>query len=302
MVIPAYDQPQMLAQALAGVAAQTLPAEEVVVIDDCSREPLEPVTERPPGLPVRFIRHAVNLGPAGSVVHGVREARCELVAVLNHDDVWEPPYLERMARALEAEPRAGFAFCDHGIMRAGGEQDEQLSAAQSARFGRAGLAGGPLAGMALYRAALLDKAVAPSSFALARRAALDLELIARGADMWDYFLTVGACRRSGAAVYLDERLGWYRFSPSMLTTTWVDPRKQIEMSRPQTLIHLYMARAPQFAAVRGPLRRRLLLAVRHGLAAGVRSRSPAGVARAASRIATGAREAMQLLAGGAPAG
>jgi glycosyltransferase involved in cell wall biosynthesis len=285
----------MLAQALAGVHSQTLPADEVVVIDDCSSEQLERATERSPELPVRFIRHELNLGPAGSVVHGVREARGELIAVLNHDDVWEPRYLELLSAALAAHPRAGFAFCDHGIMRAGGEHDEQLSAAQSERFGRARLAGGLLEGGELYRAALLEKAVAPSSFALARREVLDLELIERGADMWDYFLTVGASRRSDAAVYLEQRLGWYRFSPTMLTTTWVDPRKQIEMARPQTLIHVYMLRSPQFAAVRAPVRRRLALAVRHGLAAGVRARSAAAVGRAAARIATGVREALQLL-------
>lgn len=296
VVIPAYDQPQMLAQALAGVEAQTLPADEVVVIDDCSREPLERTTEPSPGLPLRFIRHAVNLGPAGSVVHGLREARCELVAVLNHDDAWEPRYLERLAGALETEPDAGYAFCDHGIMRAAGEHDEQLSAAQSERFGRAALAGGTLRGAALYQAALLDKAVAASSFALARRDALDLELIGAGADMWDYFTTVGASRRSGIAVYVDERLGWYRFSPTMLTTTWIDPRKQIEMARPQTLIHVFMLRSPQFAPVHPQIRTRLLLSVRHGLAAGLRTRTPGGMARAATRISTGARQATRLLA------
>jgi glycosyltransferase involved in cell wall biosynthesis len=296
VVIPAYNQPQMLAQALAGVEAQTLPAGEVVVIDDCSREPLERATERSPGLPVRFVRQEVNLGPAGSVVHGLREARGELVAVLNHDDAWEPRYLERLAAALAAEPDAGFAFCDHGIMRAAGEHDEQLSAAQSERFGRARLAGGTLRGAALYQAALLDKAVAASSFALARRDALDVELIAAGADMWDYFTTVGATRRSGAAVYVDERLGWYRFSPTMLTTTWIDPRKQIEMARPLTLIHVFMLRSPQFAPVHAQIRTRLVLAVRHALAAGLRTRSPVGVARAAARISAGARQATRLLA------
>lgn len=296
VVIPAYNQPQMLSEALRSVEEQTVLPTEIIVIDDCSQEPLEQVTDFSPALPVRFVRHTQNQGPSGSVVHGIRESRCELVVTLNHDDMWEPGFLERLCNELDAHPQAAFAFCDHGIMRADGEHDERLSLEQSTRFGRVTLAGGLLTGTRLYEAALLDKAVAASSFTLARRGALDLELIATGADMWDYCLGVGASRAGGEAVYVADRLGWYRFSPTMLTTTWVDPRKQIEMARPQTAILMFILGSPQFKPVHRAVRRRLFLAVRHAFAAAARTKSVGSVARVAARVAAGARDARRLVA------
>lgn len=286
----------MLSETLKSVQEQTVAPAEIIVIDDCSQMPLEQATEFSPELPVRFVRHDRNRGPAASVVDGIRESRCELVALLNHDDTWEPSFLERMSGELDAHPEACFAFCDHGIMLADGEHDERRSREQSARFGRAGLAGGPLRGTVLYEAALLRKAVAASSFALVRRAALDPQLIEAGGEMWDYSLAVGACRMGDVAVYLAERLGWYRLSPTMLTVTWADPRKQVEMARAQTAILAVMLRSPQFATVRGAVRRRLALVLRHALAAAVRTGDPRCLARVLSRVREGASEGARLAA------
>jgi len=289
----------MLSETLNSVRQQTVAPAEIIVIDDCSAESLERVTQFSPDLPVRFIRHRENQGPAGTVVDGIRESRCELVATLNHDDVWEPQFLQTMGDALRAHPQAGFAFCDHGIMLADGEHDERRSREQSARFGRAVLSGGLLSDTDLYEAALLHKAVAASSFALVRRAALDTALIGAGADMWDYFLAVGACRASASAVYVDERLGWYRFSPTMLTTTWADPRKQVEMARPQVAVLVVMLRTAQFKPLHRALRKRLAATLRHVLAAAVRTKSPASLGRLATRIVAGLRDAEQVVGHGA---
>jgi glycosyltransferase involved in cell wall biosynthesis len=277
------------------VARQTVAPAEVIVIDDCSQQPLQQSTTVPTGLPVRWIRHARNLGPAGSVAHGIREASGDLLSTLNHDDVWEPCFLERLGGALDAHPQASFAFCDHGIMLADGRHDEQRSREQSARFGRLGLPGGLLTGEPLYRAALLDKAVAASSFTLVRRAALDLDLIVAGSDMWDYCLAVGACRAGASAVFLSERLGWYRVSPTMLSTTWVQPRKQVQSARAQTAVLVAILRSPEFASVHPIVRRRLVLAVRHALVAALRTRDPRSVATVTRRIVAGARDARRIV-------
>jgi glycosyltransferase involved in cell wall biosynthesis len=297
VVIPAYNQPQMLAHALRGVRGQTVAPIETIVVDDCSEQPLERTTDVPPGLPARFIRHAENTGPAGSVAHGIRAARGELISILNHDDVWEPRFLERLGDALNVHPEASFAFCDHGVMLADARPDERLSHEQSRRFGRLGLQTGLLTGAQLYKAALQDKAVAASSFTLVRRAALDLRLIEAGGDSWDYFLGVGACGAGDAAAYVGERLGWYRLSPTMLTTTWSDPRKQIEMARQQIAILLVILRSPKFAPVHGDARRRLVVAIRHALMAAVRTRSPRSLGTVAVRMREGARDAQRIVPG-----
>lgn len=295
VVIPAYNQPRMLSEALGGVRAQTVAPAEVIVVDDCSEQPLAQTTEVPGGLSVRFVRNPENLGPGASVVRGIRESHGDLLGTLNHDDVWEPLFLERLVGALDEHPEACFAFCDHGVMLADGSHDEQRSREQSARFGRLGLSGGLLTGERLYRTALLDKAVAASSFTLVRRAALDLELIAAGADTWDYCVAVGACRAGDSAVYVDERLGWYRVSPTMLSTTWVDPAKQVQLARAQTMALMVILLSARLAAVHPQVRRRLGLAVRHALMAALRTRDPRSMVTVIARILAGAREARRLV-------
>jgi glycosyltransferase involved in cell wall biosynthesis len=290
VVIPAYNQPRMLGEALASVRAQTAPPIEVVVIDDCSAEPLQPATPCPPGLPLRFVRQLENRGPAASVVHGIQQTRGELIAVLNHDDAWEPEFLERLTRALEAHREAGLAFCDHGIMHADGRRDERLSSAQSGRYARARLQAGLLTGGQLYRPALVDKAIAGSSFALARRRSLDLALIAAGSDTWDYFLAVGACR-SAPAVYVAERLGWYRVSPTMLSATHADPRRQIALVRPQITILLVILRSPQLRSIHSAIRRRLVGTLGRAFGVALRTRRPRNVALVATQALAGMREA-----------
>jgi glycosyltransferase involved in cell wall biosynthesis len=294
VIIPAYNQPGMLGEALRGVQDQISPAAEIIVIDDCSETPLELATSFSTQLPVRFIRHSRNLGPAASVVHGIREARCALIAILNHDDTWEPEFLQRLTQALSAHPEACFAFCDHGIMRADGRHDERRSDEQSVRYTRADLPAGTLAGARLYQAALLDKAVATSSFALVRRGALDLSLIGAGADMWDYFLAVGACRTGAPAIYVAERLGWYRVSPTMLSATHADPKKQIAMAQPQIAILVVILRSQHFRAIRRAACWRVGLVIRHALANAIRARSIRGLGRTLARLIAGVVEGQRL--------
>jgi glycosyltransferase involved in cell wall biosynthesis len=294
VIIPAYNQPLMLGEALASVQAQTVSPVEIVVIDDCSENPLELTTPYSPELPLRFVRHRENRGPAASVVHGIGEARCALIAMLNHDDAWEPAFLERLTHALDKHPEACLAFCDHGIMRADGRHDERRSDAQSARYARARLDGGLLAGAALHRIAILEKAIAGSSFALARRDALDLALIGAGGDTWDYALAVGACRTGRPAIYVAERLGWYRVSPTMLSATHANPHKQIELARAQTMILIVILRSRELRSVHRAIRRRLAGAMSRSLGVALRTGDPRNLARVATRVLAGAGDARRI--------
>ena len=284
----------MLGEALESVSGQTAPLTEIIVIDDCSEDRLELVTRYSPDLPLRFVRHLENRGPAASVVHGIREARCELIAILNHDDTWEPEFLDRLTGALDANPEACLAFCDHGIVRADGRRDERRSTEQSTRYARSSLHAGLQSGTRLYESALLDKAVAASSFALVRRDALDLALIGVGADMWDYFLVVGACRTGRPAAYVAERLGWYRISPTMLSATHADPRKRIQLVRTQVAILTVILRSRRLRPIHRPIRRRLGSAIARSLAVATRTRDPRNVARVASLILAGIGDAKRL--------
>lgn len=71
--------------------AQTRVPDEVIVVDDGSTDDTAAFLRE---LPVRVVRQP-NGGEASARNRGVSEARGDLVAFLDHDDLWEPRKLER---------------------------------------------------------------------------------------------------------------------------------------------------------------------------------------------------------------
>jgi len=96
-IIPCFNASAVLGRALASVAAQTVPAREVVVVDDGSDDVARTaslVAGLVDALPVRLIRLQANVGAAAARNAGVAAASAEYVAFLDADDVWHPRKLE----------------------------------------------------------------------------------------------------------------------------------------------------------------------------------------------------------------
>lgn len=121
VVIAAYcatpKHESFLRETLESVAAQSYRDFEVVLVDDRSPIDPRPIVEGVAGLPsVRFVRNASNLGHAESRNVGVRAALADLVAFLDHDDIWLPEKLRRQVEVLEANPDAAMTSCDVEIL------------------------------------------------------------------------------------------------------------------------------------------------------------------------------------------
>lgn len=218
VVVLAYNRPKLLAEALVSVEGQTRAPDEVLVIDDHSSPALTAAR-------ARVIRQPSNQGPAAAAAIGLTEATGDLVAFLNDDDVWAPDFLAALTQALEERPDATMAFCDHGVIGGNGEIQDEVADALSTRYRRDTLTDGIVADFP--RAAIVDRSVAASSFALARREELSADLLRAGGDAWDYFLAVGVALSGRSAVYVDRRLGWYRLSPGGVTAQWDKPEPRI---------------------------------------------------------------------------
>jgi len=108
VVIPAFDSERTIERALASVCAQTVQADEIIVVDDGSRIPVESVLRhRDPR--VRIVRQE-NAGAAAARNTGIREARGAWIAFLDADDEWLPTRLEAQKRALARHPDLGFLW------------------------------------------------------------------------------------------------------------------------------------------------------------------------------------------------
>ncbi|MHB8835446.1 MAG: glycosyltransferase family 2 protein [Candidatus Methylomirabilia bacterium] len=98
VVIPTYRRADLVQQAVQSVLAQTFQDFEIVVVDDGSPEPIQPLATDGR---VRVVRHETNRGAAAARNTGIRAARGALVAFLDSDDTWLPEKLQRQAALME---------------------------------------------------------------------------------------------------------------------------------------------------------------------------------------------------------
>ena len=109
VVIPTYDRPDMLAEAIESVLNQTYDPVELVVVDDGSPTSARPVVESLAENAV-FHRFDHNRGANVARNEGIRRSSGEYVAFLDDDDRWEPRKLARQVEVLEADDDIGVSY------------------------------------------------------------------------------------------------------------------------------------------------------------------------------------------------
>lgn len=105
VVIPAYKAEQTIRRAIDSVLAQTVPAHEIIVVDDGSPDQQAAVVESY-GPPVRLIRQP-NGKTAKARNAGLDAATGEFIAFLDADDYWEPQKLARQLAIFDIHPEVG---------------------------------------------------------------------------------------------------------------------------------------------------------------------------------------------------
>ena len=108
VVLTAYNAERYIEEALDAILAQTVPADEVIVVDDGSTDATPALLERFGGA-IRVIRQD-NRGHAAALNRGMSEARGEYLAKCDADDIWELNKLERQLEALREHPEIDVAF------------------------------------------------------------------------------------------------------------------------------------------------------------------------------------------------
>jgi glycosyltransferase involved in cell wall biosynthesis len=116
VVIPLYDKQAFIRRCLASIAAQSLPPDEVIVVDDGSTDEGPRLVAAWEGLPLRLIRQE-NAGVSAARNRGVAEARHDWIAFLDADDEYLPDAIERFRAARDLCPEAEVIF---GQSREGG--------------------------------------------------------------------------------------------------------------------------------------------------------------------------------------
>ncbi|WP_254538919.1 glycosyltransferase family 2 protein [Halomarina litorea] len=115
VVLPTYGRPDFLTEAVESVLSQTYERVELLVVDDCSPDPVAPVLDGidPEAYPgertLRVVRHEENRGANGARNTGIEEADGEFVAFIDDDDLWAATKLERQLAAFD-DPEVGAVY------------------------------------------------------------------------------------------------------------------------------------------------------------------------------------------------
>ncbi|MFF2328443.1 MULTISPECIES: bifunctional polysaccharide deacetylase/glycosyltransferase family 2 protein [unclassified Streptomyces] len=96
VIVPAYNEKECIANTLNSLAASTHPI-EIIVVDDGSTDNTAEIAESL-GLPnVRVVRQE-NAGKSAALNNGVRQARYDIVVMMDGDTVFEPDTVHRLVQ------------------------------------------------------------------------------------------------------------------------------------------------------------------------------------------------------------
>jgi len=130
-LIPTYNRRTQVLRAIGSVLAQTVPVDEIVVVDDGSTDGSAEAIRSRYGSRVTLFRQE-NAGVSAARNRGIREAKGEWIAFLDSDDVWFPTKIERQLEALAALG-GGFGVCFTDCVY-DGNPDKKLSVFQETSF------------------------------------------------------------------------------------------------------------------------------------------------------------------------
>src|SRR6266853_1462354 len=95
VVIPLFNKRSYIIRCLESVSRQNIRDFEVIVVDDGSTDGSGEVAMGFPDNRVRVIRQK-NRGVGAARNRGIEESKAELIAFLDSDDEWMPPFLKRI--------------------------------------------------------------------------------------------------------------------------------------------------------------------------------------------------------------
>jgi glycosyltransferase involved in cell wall biosynthesis len=124
IVIPTFNHAHYLGQAIASALAQSLAAQEVIVVDDGSTDRPQEVTRA--FSKVRLIRQS-NQGLSAARNTGLRAATGQYVLFLDADDRLLPNALETDCRLFDQRPECGFVYGACRIIDSEGKVIQQYS-------------------------------------------------------------------------------------------------------------------------------------------------------------------------------
>jgi len=111
VIIPTYDRPGLLKNAVDSVLRQTVPIREIIVVDNGTKDDTRSMLESSYGSSIVY-RRCTDHGVQAARNSGIDAAAGKWIATLDDDDIWRPELLEQLQPAVD-DGRANLIYCDH---------------------------------------------------------------------------------------------------------------------------------------------------------------------------------------------
>jgi glycosyltransferase involved in cell wall biosynthesis len=121
VVLPAYNAAPYVEQAIKSVLVQTYSNYELVIVEDASTDNTAEILSRYRSHPkVRLYHNPTNLGMSANWNACLRQARGELIAKLDADDLYAPNFLEEVIPVFQKYPTVGLVFSAANLIHSNG--------------------------------------------------------------------------------------------------------------------------------------------------------------------------------------
>ncbi len=111
VLLPTYNRPDFLKDAIASVVAQEMTRWELLVINDGGTD-VGDIVESFADSRIRYFNDTTNRGKSVRLNFGLRTAKGRYIAYLDDDDIWYPTHLRLLAGVLDENPEVGAAYSD----------------------------------------------------------------------------------------------------------------------------------------------------------------------------------------------
>jgi glycosyltransferase involved in cell wall biosynthesis len=209
VIIPTYNRPEYLEQAIASAVKQTYHNVEIIVSDNCSPNNPQSLVASFADSRIKFWRHQENVGMLKNQMNAFKMAQGKYVASLHDDDMWHPDFLAKLVPKLEANSHLILAFCDQYIIDSQGIINAAATEAASRFYKRDQLISGIY--QDLKKIGLVDKSIPTAAACVIRNGLIDWDSIPlEVGGMWDLYLTYLCCISGYGVYYNSEKLTYYR--------------------------------------------------------------------------------------------
>ncbi len=129
-----YDGERYIASQIRSILDQLGPSDELVVVDDCSRDASVQIVNAFDDPRIRLIRNDTNLGVLGTFERALRAAAGDLLFLSDQDDIWRSDKVEHVISVFASDPAITLVVSDAQVIDAAGHVTAQSFFGQRGAF------------------------------------------------------------------------------------------------------------------------------------------------------------------------